>query len=315
MACETMTKDYCTAAVINSSISSFKTLLTHHSIQVDRLVDYYYTDESAASLGRIIQMLRNCLQARNKLIFVGCGKSLKIAQKVVSTLQSMGMSSISMHPTDALHGDIGTVGEGDCIMACSTSGETDEIIQLLKYLDEKEIWRGENGRRIQKVAVTADPHSTIGSMSDECLLVPKKVKECEVQSGLKAPTISSTSMLIVLDCLSLALSQAYSNGDLATRNKVFEVMHPGGKIGETTRSNGSNTPPPTPVTVDAAKIRCGMSELDILQAATLYDWIDWDGKTQVPSVVVRSHYRAWKKTNSGKTFDKYLNDIWSHSAI
>ncbi|QLL32995.1 hypothetical protein HG536_0D05170 [Torulaspora globosa] len=315
MACETMTKDYCTDAVINSSIASFKTLLTHHSIQVDRLVDYYYTDANAAvSVGRIIQMLCNCLKARNKIIFVGCGKSLKIANKVVSTLQSMGMSSISMHPTDALHGDIGTVGEGDCIMACSTSGETEEIIQLLKYLDEKEIWHGENGRRIQKVAVTAEAHSTIGSMSDECLLVPKKVKECEVQNGLKAPTVSSTSMLIVLDCLSLALSQAHSNGDLATRNKVFEVMHPGGKIGETTRSNGSNTPPPTRTIVDAAKIRCGMSELDILQAVILYDWIDWDGKKQVPSVVVQSHYRAWKKSNSG-AFDQYLNDILSSAAI
>ncbi|QLQ80093.1 hypothetical protein HG537_0D00930 [Torulaspora globosa] len=314
MVCLAMTKDCCTDAVINSSISSFKTLLTHHSIQVDRLVDYYYTGQNADSVGRIIHMLCYCLKARNKIIFVGCGKSLKIAKKVVSTLQSMGMSSISMHPTDALHGDIGTVGEGDCIMACSTSGETEEIIQLLKYLDEKEIWHGEDGKRIQKVAVTADPHSTIGSMSDECLLIPKKVKECEVQNGLKAPTISSTSMLIVLDCLSLALSQAYSNGDLATRNKVFEVMHPGGKIGQTTRSNGSKTPPPTQVTIDAAKIRCGMSESKILQAVILYDWIDWNGKIQVPSVVVQSHYRTWKKTNSG-TFDQYLNNILSPTTI
>lgn len=296
-------------AVIQSSVASFQTLLTHHSIQVDRLVEYYYTrKDAAASIGRIIQLLRNCLKSRNKMIFVGCGKSFKIAQKVVSTLQSMGLSSISIHPTDALHGDIGTVAEGDCILACSTSGETEEIIQLLKYLDEKDIWHGEDGKRILKVAVSAEPSSTIASMSDECLLVPQKIKECEVQNGLKAPTVSSTSMLIVLDCLSLALSQAHSDGDLATRNKVFDVMHPGGSIGETTKSSGSNTPDPTPTTVDAAKIRSGTSELDILRAVTVHDWIDYEGRAPVPSTVVQSHYRSWKNSATQETFDAYLQE-------
>lgn len=309
---EDTTKEPCEDAVIEASISSFKTLLVNHSIQVDRLVEYYFDDDNAASVGRIVTMLCDCLKTRNKIIFVGCGKSLKIAKKVVSTLQSMGLSSISMHPTDALHGDIGTVGEGDCILVCSTSGETDEIIQLLKYLDENDAWHSEGGRRLRKVAVCSDPGSTIATASDECLMVPRKVKECEVQNGLKAPTVSSTSMLIVLDCLCLALSLAYSNGDLATRNKVFDVMHPGGSIGETTKTSGFSTPSSTPILVDAAKIRSDSSELDILQALTLYDWLDWEGKILVPSTVVKSHYRTWKLTKLG-SLGQYMSSIFENS--
>lgn len=247
-------------------------------------------------------MLCECLKRGQKIILVGLGKSLKIAEKCAASLQSMGLASITMHPTDALHGDMGSIQRGDCILACSTSGETQEIIDLLRYLDDKDLWTRDNGQPIQRIAVCRDPNSTLSRIADECLLVPQKLKECEIQDGLPAPTVSSTSMLIVLDCLALALSHAFHNSDLEARNRVFDTMHPGGSIGKKNAPNSDLRSS----SVERGKIRPGMDELQILQAATLHDWLEWDAALTVPSTLIRSLYRQWAADQPRSTLHHFL---------
>lgn len=307
-----MTVKDCTDTILDSSVESFKTLLSYHSLQVDHLVEYYYSDDNVASIRMILQLLCNCLKLNKKIILVGCGKSLKIAKKTVATLHSMGLSSISLHPTDALHGDIGCVERGDCILACSTSGETEEIIKFLKYLDESQSWIRENGEPIHKISVCGNGASTMARMSDGCLLVPQIYSESDIQNGLKAPTVSTTSMLIMLDCLCLALSQTFLDGDIAGRNKIFETMHPGGSIGKKTCSNElidgghDGQKPATILTSETGRIRSDMEELDLLRTLILNDWIDWKEGSLVPSRVVQNLYKTWKKKGTG-SFESYLN--------
>lgn len=46
-----------------------------------------------------------------KLVISGVGKSGKIGEKLVATMNSFGVRSTFLHPTEALHGDLGVIGE------------------------------------------------------------------------------------------------------------------------------------------------------------------------------------------------------------
>lgn len=294
-------------AVLAESEDSFKSLLHYHLLQVDDLLEYYHGD-NRSPIARTIETLSHCLKSRKKIILVGCGKSLKIAMKINATLHSMGLASIYLHPTEAMHGDIGVVNEGDCLMACSSSGETEEIINLLNYLTTRGGWRQRNGKDITLISVCGNANSTIAQMCDELVLVPQKYSESEIQNGLKAPTLSTTSMLIVLDCLCVALSQVYYDGDLSKRNAVFNVMHPGGCIGKNTSrlENGKHSA----VSPFVGKIRREMTELEVLQTLVVYDWIEWEGQKKLPSKILQIRYKLWKQQNLtaplGNSFTNYL---------
>jgi len=72
-----------------------------------------------------------------RIIITGIGKSANIAAKIVSTLNSIGTSSIFMHAADAIHGDLGIIREDDIIICLSKSGETPEIKVLVPLLKSR----------------------------------------------------------------------------------------------------------------------------------------------------------------------------------
>src|SRR5215469_17372920 len=48
-----------------------------------------------------------------KVVVTGIGKSGHIARKIVATLCSTGTPAVFLHPTEALHGDLGVYTPGD----------------------------------------------------------------------------------------------------------------------------------------------------------------------------------------------------------
>lgn len=74
-----------------------------------------------------------CLDCRGSILFTGIGKSGFIAQKVCQTLVSTGTKAVFLNPTDALHGDIGIVGQDDLVVIVSKSGATEELLRLVPY--------------------------------------------------------------------------------------------------------------------------------------------------------------------------------------
>ena len=66
----------------------------------------------------------------------GVGKSGIIARKIAGTLSSLGTLAIFLHPTDALHGDLGIVRENDIVLAVAKSGESDELLDMLPSINE-----------------------------------------------------------------------------------------------------------------------------------------------------------------------------------
>ena len=76
-----------------------------------------------------VETLLNC---RGKVVTTGIGKAGYIAHKFAATMASTGTPAFFVHPAEAGHGDLGMLSEGDCIVAFSTSGKSNEVIEMLQ---------------------------------------------------------------------------------------------------------------------------------------------------------------------------------------
>ncbi len=156
-----------------------------------------------------VKLIMSC---SGKLVFTGMGKSGIIARKLAATYSSTGVASFFVHPGEAYHGDLGMIEENDVIFAFSNSGETPELINLLKYSRTKAI-----------IAVSQSKDSPIGQYATVHL-------ECKVDKEIcplnLAPTTSTTAALVMGDaiCASIMNRSKFSEKD-------FAQFHPGGTLG------------------------------------------------------------------------------------
>ncbi|MEO5960439.1 MAG: KpsF/GutQ family sugar-phosphate isomerase [Opitutaceae bacterium] len=152
--------------------------------------------------------------AGGKLIFSGVGKNAHIAQKVAATFNSTGVSSCFLDATQALHGDLGLVDEGDLAFLLSNSGQSEEILRLVPVLKRF-------GLRI--VAFTSNPASDLARNADLRLLYRVPREACPLKL---APTASTTAALALGDALAMVLLEARG----LTRDD-FAKYHPAGNLG------------------------------------------------------------------------------------
>jgi arabinose-5-phosphate isomerase len=152
--------------------------------------------------------------AGGKLIFTGVGKNAPIAQKVAATFNSTGVSSCFLDATQALHGDLGLVEEGDLAFLLSNSGQSEEIMRLVPVLKRF-------GVRI--VAFTSNPQSDLARNADLKLLYHVPREACPLKL---APTASTTAALALGDALAMVLLEARG----LTRDD-FARYHPAGNLG------------------------------------------------------------------------------------
>ncbi len=171
--------------------------------QVKRSLDESYVNS--------VETLHNC---QGKIVITGVGKSGLVAQKIVATLVSTGTTAVFLDSGNAIHGDIGIILENDIVIAISKSGETEEILNLLPYMQEI-------GSPI--VAITCNITSTLAKRSTHVLYAPIEEEACPLDL---APTSSTTAALAVGDALAISLMRL--NGFTA---EDFSRLHPGGTLG------------------------------------------------------------------------------------
>lgn len=152
--------------------------------------------------------------AGGKLVFSGVGKNAPVAQKIAATFNSTGVSSYFLDATQALHGDLGLVAEGDLAFLLSNSGQSEEILRLVPVLKRF-------GLRI--VAFTSTPDSDLARTADFQLLYRVPREACPLKL---APTASTTAALALGDALAMVLLEARG----LTRDD-FAKYHPAGNLG------------------------------------------------------------------------------------
>lgn len=165
-------------------------------------------DENFCAALRLISAAGGCV------VVTGVGKAGLIGQKVVATLASTGTRARFLHPTEALHGDLGCLSSGDVVVAFSNSGETEEVVRLIPSLQQL---------RIPLIAVSRDRDNSLSRQADVVVAFGS-----HREAGLLglAPSCTTTAMLAVGDAMALVLSQL--RGFTA---QDFAVFHPAGNLG------------------------------------------------------------------------------------
>jgi arabinose-5-phosphate isomerase len=153
-------------------------------------------------------------QCTGKTVLTGAGTSGLIAGKIAATLTSTGTPAAFLHPSDALHGGLGSVSEREVVIAISNSGETGEILALLPYL---------RNRAVPLVAIVGNLRSTLAGASDVALDATAEREACPFNL---APTSSTTVALAIGDALAVTLLQVKG-----LTPEAFALNHPSGRLG------------------------------------------------------------------------------------
>lgn len=179
------------------------------SLEIDALV------QMSARLGPGFESaVKLILQSTHRVIVTGMGKSGHIGRKIAATMASTGTAAFFVHPGEAFHGDLGMIQPEDVVLMISNSGETDELVRLLPFLQQQ-------GNTL--IAMTGQSQSTLGRHADVVLDISV---ECEACSNNLAPTSSTTATLVMGDALAVTLSALKG-----FRPEDFARFHPGGSLG------------------------------------------------------------------------------------
>ena len=160
------------------------------------------------------QAVEIIMEMRGRVVVVGMGKSGIVGQKIAATLASTGTPSFFVHPGEAFHGDLGMIRPIDVALFISNSGETEEILRILPFLQFQQ-------NKI--VALTGKPLSTLAKHADVALDVGVEREAC---NNNLAPTSSTTCTIVMGDALAVALSTAKN-----FQPEDFARFHPGGSLG------------------------------------------------------------------------------------
>ena len=161
---------------------------------------------------RTVEIILAC---RGKLIITGVGKSGLIGAKMAATFASTGTPSFFLHPTEALHGDLGMISKDDVVIAISYSGESPELSAILPHIKRF---------NIPLIGMTRNSESTLGRYSDEMININVAVEACPLNI---APTSSTTLTLAMGDALAVCLMEARG-----FKKEDFASFHPGGALGK-----------------------------------------------------------------------------------
>lgn len=210
----TETKASGSGAAQTGDLAFLREVLRAEAAAVESVSDHISDQE----LSKAVDAMLRCVEHGGSVLVAGVGKSGLIGRKISATLASLGVPSHDIHPTEAMHGDLGRISPHDVVLALSFSGETEELVTLASVLKQDGIpilsitggTRGAGGGALARLATVALYLGPINEASDLAL----------------APTCSTTATLALGDALALTLArrQAFTADDFARR-------HPGGSLG------------------------------------------------------------------------------------
>lgn len=187
------------------------TAIVKETLQIEANTLLAAAENISQDLEKIVEVIRHC---KGKLIVTGVGKSGLIGAKMAATFASTGTPSFFLHPTEAMHGDLGMIGKDDVVLAISYSGESAELSSILPHVKRFDI---------PLIGMTKNNQSTLGRYSDLLIRIDVEREACPLDI---APTSSTTLTLALGDALAVCLMKARD-----FKKEDFASFHPGGSLG------------------------------------------------------------------------------------
>lgn len=175
---------------------------------------------------KTVDAFYKAVRGNGTVVVSGVGKAGDIGRKISSTLNSIGMRSVFVHPLEAAHGDLGGIHKNSVALLLSNSGKTRELLEFTSLI--------KNLYPAAKIAViTGHPDSPIGKASDFILSTgnPKEVEPMNL-----VPTTSSVAMLVIGDILTVL-----SMKKLKLTPAKYQKHHHGGYIGKRAKKLSKKT--------------------------------------------------------------------------
>lgn len=196
-------------------------------------------DQFPENFPQAIQHLRTL---RGKIVCSGVGKSGHVARKVSATFSSTGAPSFFVHPTEALHGDLGAVSQDDGVIVFSHFGETPELLRFIRHSQSR-----------VKIAITSRAKSSLAFCCDVVLLMPELKEACHLEL---APTTSAIMMMSLGDALALTLSslKEFQKAD-------YQRLHPAGALGHRLLTVDQVMKSPVPLVHEASSCQDILSQM------------------------------------------------------
>jgi arabinose-5-phosphate isomerase len=164
-----------------------------------------------------ISIILKSLKKENHIYLSGMGKSGYICKKSASTWQSLSLKCSYIDLPNLPHGDFGIFRENDVIILISNSGNTDEIIYILKYLKT----HGDKFK-ITTISIVANKDSKMEQYSDYTFVL-NNIQEADVIN--MTPSTSSLIFMSILDGIAINIRNDISKDE-------FKLYHPAGALGK-----------------------------------------------------------------------------------
>ncbi|KAK9465680.1 hypothetical protein V1512DRAFT_265593 [Lipomyces arxii] len=248
-----------------SMISTALLMLRSQARAITHLTDIYSADQfTQDNYTKSIQLMHNSLVSGGKIVISGMGKSGKIAEKLVATMNSLGLHAVNLHPCDALHGDLGVLRPTDVLVMITASGKTPELLNLLPHVPSG----------LARICLTCTPDSILGRGATAVLSahLPGNLDEKAIY-GVPAPTTSTTACLAVGDAVCITLAEIIT-AEKEERKRRFGKSHPGGAIGADYDDAVATTVRDVMLPwAEVGVVDADADELEILRAAAGRRWV------------------------------------------
>jgi arabinose-5-phosphate isomerase len=165
-----------------------------------------------AAFQRAVELVAD---SEGKTVISGTGASGIIGRKIAATLTSTGTAAVFLHPSDALHGGLGIVTGDDIAIVISNSGETDELLAFLPYLEH---------RKVPMIAIVGNVRSTLARRAEVVLDAFAAREACPLDL---APTSSTSVALALGDALAMTIMSVKG-----VTSERFALNHPSGRLGK-----------------------------------------------------------------------------------
>lgn len=179
-------------------------------------------DEAAAVIGLVNQLdddfekaVQLMYECKGHVLVSGVGKSGHVGAKIAATLSSTGTPAFYINPLDALHGDLGMVTENDVALLISNSGNSDDLLRIVAFLNET---------NVPIISMTGNPDSLLARHSQYHVKVMVEREACPLNL---APTSSTTSAMAMGDAMACSLMEMRN-----FKSKDFAKFHPAGSLGK-----------------------------------------------------------------------------------
>ncbi|KAF5094119.1 hypothetical protein D0Z00_003694 [Geotrichum galactomycetum] len=256
--------------------------------------------------------MHNAILSNGKIVISGMGKSYKIADKLVATMNSLGIHATALHPSDALHGDLGVIKPTDVVVLITSSGNTPELLNILPHIAQ--------GIPILCLTCTLDSPLALKSTSLLPAVLPKDLTENSVY-GLPAPTTSTTACLAVGDAVCITLAEMLI-GDLHQRRMNFGKWHPGGAIGqdfskEQMKVDANAIRAKITPWAGVAKIAAGSvaNEAALWRLLASHTWMVYDDKKLIATSTVIAALASTDHGNDAAAYDRVMMTVKGHELV